>query len=227
MVSPERRESMQKGWVRMLEKYGVAPCDAYPAFDVLVAAYSAPERHYHNLEHLGEMFKVVERLAGLVEQPDALHLAIWFHDAVYDSRTKDNERRSGELAVDLLGPLGVPAATIERIVSMIWATAHPGRRAARPAGHAGVARRGPRDSGRVGRAVRAVRGGHSQGVRVGAGGGLSCRPRRGAVKIPRGPANLPHANHVRRRGRAARVRTCARNWRVCRRVEDCSHHAPP
>src|SRR5262249_37222356 len=37
---------------------------------------------------------------------------------------KDNERRSGELAVDLLGPLGVPASTIERIVSMIWATAH-------------------------------------------------------------------------------------------------------
>ena len=123
-VSPERLESMQKGWGRALEKYGVTPRDAYPAFDVLVAAYSAPERHYHNLEHLGEMFKVVERLAGLVEQPNALHLAIWFHDAVYDSRAKDNERRSGELAVDLLGPLGVPATTIERIVSMIWSTAH-------------------------------------------------------------------------------------------------------
>ncbi len=124
MVSPERLESMQKGWARVLEKYGVTPTAAYPAFDVLVAAYSAPERHYHNLEHLAEMFKVVERLAGLVEDPNALHLAIWFHDAVYDSRAKDNERRSGELAVDLLGPLGVPAATIERIVQMIWATAH-------------------------------------------------------------------------------------------------------
>jgi predicted metal-dependent HD superfamily phosphohydrolase len=67
---------------------------------------------------------VVERLAALVEDPNAMHLAIWFHDAVYDSRAKDNERRSGELAVDLLGPIGVPAATIERIVSMIWATAH-------------------------------------------------------------------------------------------------------
>jgi predicted metal-dependent HD superfamily phosphohydrolase len=60
----------------------------------------------------------------LVEDPNALHLAVWFHDAVYDSRAKDNERRSGELAVDLLGPIGVPAATIERVVQMIWATAH-------------------------------------------------------------------------------------------------------
>jgi predicted metal-dependent HD superfamily phosphohydrolase len=124
MVSPERLESMQKGWARVLEKYGVPPADAYPAFDVLVTAYSSPERHYHNLEHLAEMFKVVERLAGLVENPAALHLAIWFHDAVYDSRARDNERRSGELAVDLLGPIGVPAATIERIVCMIWSTAH-------------------------------------------------------------------------------------------------------
>lgn len=124
MVSPERLESMQKGWVRVLEKYRVAPADAYPVFDVLVAAYTAPERHYHNLEHLGEMFKVVERLGATVEDPNALHLAIWFHDAVYDSRAKDNERRSGDLAVDLLGPIGVPSSGIERVVNMIWATAH-------------------------------------------------------------------------------------------------------
>src|SRR5829696_1712818 len=124
MISPERLESMQKGWARVLEKYRVTPADAYPAFDVLVAAYSAPERHYHNLEHLAEMFRVVERLAAVVEDPAALHLAVWFHDAVYDSRAKDNERRSGELAVDLLGPVGVPASTIERVVQMIWATAH-------------------------------------------------------------------------------------------------------
>ncbi|QJX00958.1 HD domain-containing protein [Frigoriglobus tundricola] len=124
MVSPERLESMQKAWLHVLEAYRVAPADAFPVFDVLVAAYTARERHYHNLEHLGEMFKVVERLAGIVEDPNALRLAIWFHDAVYDARAKDNERRSGELAVDLLGPIGVPASTIDRIVGMIWATAH-------------------------------------------------------------------------------------------------------
>ncbi len=113
---------MQGAWIRALEKYRVAPADAYPAFDTLVAAYSAPERHYHNLQHLAEMFRVADRLSSQVEEPPALHLAIWFHDAVYDSRAKDNERRSGELAVDLLGPIGVPASAIERIVQMIWAT---------------------------------------------------------------------------------------------------------
>jgi predicted metal-dependent HD superfamily phosphohydrolase len=124
MVSPERLGSMRKTWEAALHKYGVAPADADPAFDVLVVGYSAPERHYHNLEHLAEMFAVVGKLAMSVEDPAALHLAIWFHDAVYDSRAKDNEQRSGELAVDLLGPIGVPTSAIERIVRMIWATAH-------------------------------------------------------------------------------------------------------
>jgi predicted metal-dependent HD superfamily phosphohydrolase len=124
MLSPERLESMQKDWVRLLERYNVAPVDAYPVFDLLVATYSAPERHYHNLEHLTEMFRVAGRLAPNTDDPAAIQFAIWFHDAVYDPRAKDNEVRSGELAVDLLGPLGVPTLTIVRVVRLVQATAH-------------------------------------------------------------------------------------------------------
>ncbi len=110
MISPERQKSMQQDWVRLLERYGVPPADAYPTFDVLVAAYSAPDRYYHNLEHLTEMFRVAGRLAPNTDDPAAIQLAIWFHDAVYDPRAKDNEVRSGELAMDLLDPIGVPAS---------------------------------------------------------------------------------------------------------------------
>jgi len=124
MISPERLDAMQTAWVKLLDRYGVTPADAYPAFDVLVAAYTAPERHYHNLEHLGEMFRVAGRLAPNIDDPSTVQLAIWFHDAVYDPRSKDNELRSGELAVDFLGPIGVPASAIERVVRLIQATAH-------------------------------------------------------------------------------------------------------
>ncbi|MCI0703641.1 MAG: hypothetical protein L0241_21390 [Planctomycetia bacterium] len=123
-ISPERLAALEKSWTTVLQKYGVEPAAAYPAFEVLVTAYSALERHYHNLEHLGEMFRVTDRLSASVEDPNALALAIWFHDAVYDSRAKDNEQRSGELAVDRLRPLDVPASTLEHIVRMIWSTAH-------------------------------------------------------------------------------------------------------
>jgi predicted metal-dependent HD superfamily phosphohydrolase len=124
MITPERLAAMQTDWVRLLAGYDVAAADAYPVFDRLVAAYSAPERHYHNLEHLGEMFRVASRLAAERDDHAAVQLAIWFHDAVYDPRAKDNEARSAELAADFLTPLGVPAATIDRVASLVNATAH-------------------------------------------------------------------------------------------------------
>jgi predicted metal-dependent HD superfamily phosphohydrolase len=124
MISPERLESMQKEWVRLLARFGVGAAEAYGPFDRLVAAYSGPERHYHNLEHLGEMFRVAGRLAAHTDDPAALQLAIWFHDAVYDPRAKDNEAKSATLAADVLRPLGVPAATVERVARLVNATAH-------------------------------------------------------------------------------------------------------
>ncbi len=124
MVSPERLESMQQGWVRLLASFGTSPVAAYPVFDILVAAYSSPERQYHNLEHLAEVFRVAARLGSITDENRALHLAIWFHDAVYDSRAADNEARSAALAVDLLGPLGVSAAVLERVQRLVLATAH-------------------------------------------------------------------------------------------------------
>ena len=115
---------MQAGWVRLLGRYGVSPADAYPVFDRLVAAHTEPHRFYHTLEHLNEMFKVAGKLSDAATDPAAVQLAIWFHDAVYDPRAKDNEDRSASLAVDLLRPLGAPEATLSQVAAMIRATAH-------------------------------------------------------------------------------------------------------
>jgi len=124
MISPERLDAMQNGWVRLLDRFGVAPADAYPTFDLLVAAYTAPERHYHTLEHLGEMFRVAGRLAAHTDDPVAVQLAIWFHDVVYDPRAKDSEARSADLAISALASLGLPSKTIEKVARLVRATAH-------------------------------------------------------------------------------------------------------
>src|SRR5207249_11551080 len=124
MAPPDPLESLRPDWARLLAGYGVAPADAYPVFEVLARAYSAPDRHYHNLEHLTEVFRVAARLAALTDDTGPVRLAIWFHDAVYDSRAADNEARSAELAVQLLGPVGVPASVLERVGRLVRATAH-------------------------------------------------------------------------------------------------------
>lgn len=124
MDSPEHLNSLRQGWVRLVGDYGVTAAHAGPPFGLLVAAYSAPDRYYHNLEHLTEMFRVAARLGNLTDDTGPLQLAIWFHDAVYDPRAKDNEARSADLAVDLLGPIGVPASVLDRVKRLVRATAH-------------------------------------------------------------------------------------------------------
>ena len=124
MFAPEDSVLMQQSWVRLLEKYRVDSSQSLPAFGVLAAAYGSADRHYHNLEHLDEMFRVAGRLITITDDPKTIQLAIWFHDAVYDSRAKDNEARSAELAIALLGPIGVPRSELERLVQLIHATAH-------------------------------------------------------------------------------------------------------
>jgi predicted metal-dependent HD superfamily phosphohydrolase len=69
----------------------------------LAARYSSPQRHYHTLEHLATMMLLLD------EASPALQFAVWFHDAVYDTRRADNEERSAALAEEMLPALNIPA----------------------------------------------------------------------------------------------------------------------
>jgi len=64
----------------------------------LLDRWSEPHRRYHTLDHLAAVLAVVDRYAGLARDADAVRLAGWFHDAVYDPRAGDNEERSAALA---------------------------------------------------------------------------------------------------------------------------------
>lgn len=90
--------------------------------DELVRAYTAPGRHYHNLAHIETMLGLMRTHGGALTDPATVEAAIWFHDAVYDTRRQDNETRSAELATERLGGLTSPER-IARIVTMIRATA--------------------------------------------------------------------------------------------------------
>lgn len=126
MISPERLDQLQTQWVRFVGGFGVDPAAAYPVFDRLVAAHSEPHRHYHTLEHVVEVLKVVGRLSKLAADPVAVQFAAWFHDAVYDATRGDNEKRSADLARESLTALGLGAELIERVTTLIRVTDHRG-----------------------------------------------------------------------------------------------------
>jgi predicted metal-dependent HD superfamily phosphohydrolase len=69
----------------------------------LLDRWSEPHRQYHTVDHLAAVLAVVDRYAHLAADADAVRLAAWFHDAVYDPRATDNEERSADLADRALG----------------------------------------------------------------------------------------------------------------------------
>src|SRR5262245_39873134 len=90
--------------------------------DELVRAYSAPDRRYHSLAHIEAMLALMRAHAGALSDPTSVEAAIWFHDAIYDTRRQDNEKKSAALATERLAGL-LSRDRIGRITSMIRATA--------------------------------------------------------------------------------------------------------
>ena len=70
----------------------------------LLARWSETHRKHHTVTHLHEMLDAIGILAksGVVFDREAVELAAWFHDAIYEIGRDDNEDRSAELARELL-----------------------------------------------------------------------------------------------------------------------------
>lgn len=98
--------------------------EAGACLDALRRAWREPQRHYHSLQHLSECLDLLRAHRDVAERPDELVLALWFHDAVYDPRGKDNEQRSADWATHALGQAGADPAATARIHALILDTAH-------------------------------------------------------------------------------------------------------
>lgn len=90
----------------------------------LIIRYAEQHRAYHTLQHLQECFSQFELAKDQCDHPDEVALALWFHDAIYDTRAQDNEEKSAELAVEVLVAHKLMPIKIERIRKLILATKH-------------------------------------------------------------------------------------------------------
>jgi predicted metal-dependent HD superfamily phosphohydrolase len=85
--------------------------------DQLLAAYGDASRGYHDTRHLSEVLERIAELATATSfDRDAVLLAAWFHDAVYDGQP-GAEERSAVWALEALGDLPV-AAEVARLVRL-------------------------------------------------------------------------------------------------------------
>jgi predicted metal-dependent HD superfamily phosphohydrolase len=89
----------------------------------LLARWNEPQRHYHTTAHLAAMLAIVDEHAALAADADAVRLAVWYHDAIYDPRGGDNETASAELARSELPGLGVRAERVDEVARLVLLTA--------------------------------------------------------------------------------------------------------
>lgn len=106
-VTPER-------WKALWHRIGAPAPTGW--FERLTHSYSAPDRHYHNLQHLEECLTEWDGVRELTRDPEAGELALWFHDAVYDSRASDNEPRSADWADQCLAEAGVSRPSVRNLI---------------------------------------------------------------------------------------------------------------
>jgi predicted metal-dependent HD superfamily phosphohydrolase len=88
----------------------------------VVAAWSEPHRHYHDLAHLAAVLGLVGELADHAEDPAAVRLAAWYHDVVYDPARGDNEQVSAQRAQAGLRGLA-PEDRVSEVVRLVLLTA--------------------------------------------------------------------------------------------------------
>ena len=109
-------------WRTLMHAMGLAANEA--TFASLLAAYRQPHRHYHTPRHIADCLHQFDTLRDAADQPHAIELAIWFHDAIYDPYRSDNEQASADWAMRFMRENGLPTALQGRVEALILATRH-------------------------------------------------------------------------------------------------------
>jgi predicted metal-dependent HD superfamily phosphohydrolase len=114
-MSPER-------WQALMHALGLP--ESTEMFLALSKAYREPHRHYHTQAHIGDCLEKFDQLRDQASNPNAVELALWFHDAIYDPYRADNEQKSADWAARFLRDGNAPGDFVEQVCLLILATRH-------------------------------------------------------------------------------------------------------
>ena len=114
---------MRDRWASFWKSAGAAG-DPEPAWRDLSARYGEPHRAYHTLRHIAQCLGEFDAVRTLARDPSVVELALWYHDAVYDPRKRDNEERSADLASAAAASMGFAPARAQAAAALIRVSTH-------------------------------------------------------------------------------------------------------
>ena len=128
-TSPAVVERTRRRWFALCHSLHVADDAAEAWWRELRDSYEGPGRFYHTLEHVDAMLTLAFDARDALDDAEAVELATFFHDVVYDAKHGGggaNERRSAErfaaFAREAVNPVAFSAPRRERVVRWIELT---------------------------------------------------------------------------------------------------------
>jgi predicted metal-dependent HD superfamily phosphohydrolase len=88
---------MQRHWEQLAASVGLDGADSRRIWGIILDKYSENHRYYHTLEHIQDMVQKRLDIADLISDKTLTDLAIFFHDIIYDPKSKVNEEESANL----------------------------------------------------------------------------------------------------------------------------------
>ncbi len=125
-AQPDEQNRLKARFLGLWEHYfGSSEPTGESVLNRLVALYAQSHRHYHTLDHIQHCLRLFDQVAEWLQEPHAVELALWFHDAIYVSGAKDNERRSADLFLEYANAR-TDTAFQQRIDDLVMVTTHTG-----------------------------------------------------------------------------------------------------
>lgn len=109
-------------WFALMKAWGFAQNEA--TFFDLTAAYSEKGRYYHTAEHVSACLQHLARFSARLDAPRELETALWFHDAVYEPFSSNNEQASADWAASFLTENGASHEVLASVHRLILLTKH-------------------------------------------------------------------------------------------------------
>ncbi|EFG78668.1 hypothetical protein HMPREF0591_1435 [Mycobacterium parascrofulaceum ATCC BAA-614] len=119
-VGDNASEDLRGTWRELLAPLTSSPRIASVG-QALLRSWAEPTRHYHTVTHLRDVLDGVNQL-GHATDAAAVHLAAWYHDAVYTGGP-DDETRSAARAESELADVGVACEVIGEVSRLVRLTA--------------------------------------------------------------------------------------------------------
>jgi predicted metal-dependent HD superfamily phosphohydrolase len=113
-------QDLLDAWSALISRHSRDP-DAVETGRALLAAWSEPHRRYHSVAHLRDVLAGVDELADLADDADAVRLAAWYHDCVYNGLPDDEERSAVRAELDL-PRLGLPGSLVDEVARLVRMT---------------------------------------------------------------------------------------------------------